>query len=58
MDAPRASLPSWPIACQIAEADPPSLPDCDLDALSRRVAILTCYTRDHPQPIFYGRWNT
>lgn len=31
---------------------------CDLLELERRVSDATCYTRDHPQPIFYGRWNT
>lgn len=31
---------------------------CTLEELSRKVADATCYTRYHPQPIFYGRWNT
>lgn len=31
---------------------------CDLAELERRVADATCYTRDHPQAIFYGRWTT
>lgn len=54
------TYPAWPPDTQVAAADPPSLPDsrCDLRELSRRVADATCYTRDHPQPIFYGRWNT
>lgn len=54
------SLPAWPPSAELASCDPPPMTSdaCNLQAMSDRVAHATCYTKNHPQAIFYRRWNT
>lgn len=57
---PRPNTPAWPPNTHVAPCDPPPMTSdaCDLRVLAKRVADATCYTRYHPQAIFYRRWNT